>query len=313
MEEETHTIRCLLCKEIQDAFVQLVKTISKISPDLRWIWRTNTFEMKATTLKSTAFLEYLFKPVSFKEFNGPSEDNIIFVNSKRVLSACTMFDKAESVEMVLQQTKLIFNIVINQNTSISRTIQLDEQEESMDREPTYQNHAQVKGSALVFCSAFSSFPRDTEFISILINENQVEFHSYNKTKLNEKRINSHVIATADKFEGIKFPTPNGIGDVAKVTVQFKDYKHIMNLAKVLSTSPNLRVKSVEDEGYIDFNYFNYISIRFTMAGLIEEDDTTTQTTSGTTTTNTNDHQRRRYVEDEPVSEVSISNITRSMV
>ncbi|ELP88479.1 hypothetical protein EIN_230920 [Entamoeba invadens IP1] len=277
--------------------------MSKVGESIRVIWKNDHFEMKTMTMKSSAYLEYLFRPTGFKEFVGPEDkDKLVYVNAKRLLSACSMVETAESVEIQLHPTNIIFDIKVNSNVQMARMVQLDEEEEPLDREPTFEQHALVKGNNEVFCAAFTSFPKDTEFIKILVNNNQVEFHSHNKTKKNEKKINAHVIVPVERFDVIKIPRPNDFGSVAQVSLHFSDYKHIMNLAKGLSTSPNLRIKTPSEEAYIDFTYFTFIAVRFTMAGLIEDEETSQTATSKSSEAS----KLRKYTDDDVVSSVSVS-------
>ena len=271
MEEDNQIFSCKLKDEIKEAFVQLIRTISKFNEKLQWVWKQNTIEINSTTINKSAFLEYLFKPTSFSDYIGPQNDVTITINSKRLYSACTMIEKSQAVKIKYDGNKLYFDIKINENTSMSRTIQIEENEETINRQPAFEHHVIVKAPATEFCNAFATFQRDTDFLSILISPDQIEFHTCNRGRIDDRRINSHVMATKSVFEGIEFP-PTFEHEVAKITIEFKYYKHIMNLAKTLTVSPNLRVKDVNDEGYIDFNYFNFINIRYTMAGLINDDD-----------------------------------------
>ena len=317
MEEENQIFSCKLKDEIKEAFVQLIRTISKFNEKLQWVWKPNTIEIKSTTVNKSAFLEYLFKPISFVEFVGPQSDVTITINSKRLYSACTMIEKSQSVRIKHDGNKLYYDIKINDNTSMSRTIQIEENEDSINRQAVFDQHVVVKAPASEFCNAFATFQRDTDFLSILISENQVEFHTYNKGRVDEHRINSHVIASGDSFEGIVFPL-NFENEVAKITIEFKYYRQIMNLARTLSINPNLRVKDVNDEGYIDFTYFNFINIRYTMAGLIgdddEYDDSVNQSTmnnqNNSTHTNSDERshgRRRKYLDEYENSTMNTNN------
>lgn len=325
MEEENQIFSCKLKDEIKEAFVQLIRTISKFNEKLQWVWKPNTIEIKSTTVNKSAFLEYLFKPTSFVEFVGPENEVTITINSKRLYSACTMIEKSQSVRIKHDGNKLYYDIKINDNTSMSRTIQIEENEDSINRQAVFDQHVVVKAPASEFCNAFATFQRDTDFLSILINETQVEFHTYNKGRVDDRRINSHVIASSELFEGIVFPSQFE-NDVAKITIEFKYYRQIMNLARTLSITPNLRVKDVNDEGYIDFNYFNFINIRYTMAGLIGEDDdyddsinqtntninSNQNNTSNSTHSNTNNDERssarrRKYLDEYDNSTLNTNN------